>query len=188
MMRASRLPNRQLRLAAAALLSLAALWVPASVSASCLPPVPGAVPWADAEVVFVGTVTSVTNGDRWATVSVEEVWKGPDQPAKVVVRGGPEGNTVTSVDRTYAVGGRYIFAVTVEDGALLDNACSGTTATDGVDLAAARPADVRVPGGGLPAATNAGIDLGAFAGPLLVVALGGGLLLVMVFRFRSRPA
>ncbi len=38
-----------------------------------------------AEVAFVGTVTSTQGEGRWATVLVEEVWAGPDQPATVVV-------------------------------------------------------------------------------------------------------
>ena len=186
-MRAPRQLNRQLRLAAAAVLSLATLWVPSAVSASCLAPVPGAVPWADADAVFVGTVTSVANGDRWATVRVEEVWQGPDQPAEVVVRGGSEGNAATSIDRTYAVGGRYIFAVTIEGDALLDNACSGTTPAADVDLVAVRPSVVRTVGR-TPASTSDGIDLGGAAGPLAVAAIVGGLLLATVLLARRREA
>jgi len=175
-----------LRVAAALLLSLGALWAPAAASASCLLPPPGGDPWADAEVVFIGTVTAVANGDRWATVRVEEVWRGPDQPAEVIVRGGPESNTATSVDRTYNVGIRYIFALSIADGALSDSACSGTTPADAVDIVATRPKDIRPPLGGSLNTPDGGPDLGDFAGPALVVGIVGGLLVVTVLVARRR--
>ena len=109
-------PSRRFRLVAAALLTLAGLAAPAGASASCAIPPGGADDlWKSADAVFVGTVTAIANNARWATVRVEEVWQGPDQPAEVVVRGGPEGNTATSVDRSYTVGIRYLFAVVVVD-------------------------------------------------------------------------
>lgn len=180
--------TRLLRLCAAAMLAVAALWAPAAVSAKCLHPPADGVPWADAQAVFVGTVTSVASGDRLATVRVEEVWQGPDQPAQVTVRGGPEGDAFTSVDRTYTVGVRYIFAVTVEDGALLDNSCSGTTQVDAIDLDAARPAEIRQPGSSTAGAGTGGPDLSGLVGPLAVVAVVGGLLLVTVLLARRREA
>lgn len=179
--------TRLLRLCAAAMLAVAALWAPAAVSAKCVPQPADGVPWADADAVFVGTVTSVASGDRLATVMVEEVWQGPDQPAEVVVRGGPE-DAVTSVDRAYVVGMRYVFAVTVEDGALLDNACSGTTQADAIDLDAVRPAEFRQPGSGEAVATPDGPDLGGLVGPLAVVAVVGGLLFATVLLARRREA
>lgn len=186
-MTTARPSGRHLRLAVASLLALAGLWAPAEVLAKCLPPTSGVLPWAAADAVFVGTVTGLTNGDRWATVKVEEIWQGPDQPAEVVVRGSPE-DAATSVDRTYTAGARYIFAVTLEAGALLDNACSGTTPADSVDLAAMRPAEVRRPGAGAPASNGMPIDLGEMAGPLAVAAIVGGLLAVTVLLARRREA
>jgi hypothetical protein len=168
------------------MLVVAALWAPAASSAKCVAPPADGAPWAAADAVFVGTVTSVASGDRRATVRVEEVWQGPDQPAEVVVRGGPE-DGMTSVDRTYAVGMRYVFAVAVDDGTLLDNACSGTTEVGAIDLDAVRPAEVRGPGTGLSVA-NTGLDLGGLVGPLAVVAAIGGLLLVTVLLARRREA
>lgn len=186
-MTASRPPARLLRLAIAGLLGLAALWAPAGALASCVPPAAGVAPWAAADAVFVGTVTSLSNGDRWATVSVEEVWQGPDLPAEVVVRGGPE-DAITSVDRTYAVGMRYVFAVMVDGGELLDNNCSGTTPVDAIDLEAARPAEIREPGRGATPPVDAGIDLGGVAGPLALAATVGGILAVTVLLARRREA
>ncbi|MBF8290192.1 MAG: hypothetical protein HW391_1160 [Chloroflexi bacterium] len=177
-----------LRLAAAALLSLGALWAPAGAAASCLIPPAGDLGWQAADVVFVGTVTGVANGARWATVRVEEVWKGPDQPVDVVVRGGPEGNTATSVDRTYNVGTRYLFAVSMEDGTLADNSCSPTTQADAIDLAALRPAEVRQPIGAAPTPASGGLDLSGLAGPVLIVGIVGGLLVATVFLARRREA
>jgi hypothetical protein len=182
-----KLARRFAPLAAAAVL-LATLWAPAAVSAKCAAPPAGGDRWSSAEAVFVGTVTSVASGDRWATVSVEEIWQGPDQPAEVVVRGGPEGDAMTSVDRTYAVGVRYIFAVAIEDGAILDNACSGTTEVDAIALDAVRPAEIRRPGSGPPVSSGDGPDLGWLGGPLVVVVVVGGFLLVTVLLARRREA
>jgi hypothetical protein len=186
-MPASRPAARLARLAAACLIALATLGAPAGVLAKCVLPVPGQAPWAGADAVFVGTVTGVANGDRWATVLVEEVWLGPDQPAEVVVRGGPE-DAVTSVDRAYVAGMRYVFGVMVENGTLLDNACSGTTPADSIDLAAMRPAEIRQPGAGAPISSSIGIDLSGLAGPLAVLAVVGGLLIATVFLTRRREA
>ncbi|MEW5990978.1 MAG: hypothetical protein AB1736_06485 [Chloroflexota bacterium] len=182
--------GRVVRVATAGVAVLVALLAPGAASASCLPPVAGEAPWASADVVFLGTVTSLANNDRWATVHVEEVWVGPDQPVDVVVRGGPEGNTATSVDRTYLLGARYVFGVTVVDGQLQDNACSGTTLAEAVDLAAMRPADVRPPTGGGSDTVGAGggFDLGGLAGPVLLVSVVGGLLLATVLVARRRES
>ena len=98
--------------------------------------------------------------------------------------------TATSVDRTYLVGARYVFGVTVVDGELQDSACSGTTLAEAIDVDAMRPADVRPPIGAStgPTAPADGLDLGAIAGPLLVVAVIGGGLLATVLLARRREA
>jgi len=183
-------PARWLRVLAAAALTLASLLVPTAASASCLAPAEGQDPFAAADAVFLGTVTSVANNARWATVRVEEIWSGPDQPVEVVVRGGPEGNTATSVDRTYLVGDRYVFAVLLVDGNLEDNACSGTTAVAAIDLDALRPDEVRVPEGAAAGATDrsSSFDLGGLAGPVLLASVIGGLLLATVLLARRREA
>jgi len=165
-------------------LSLAA---PTGAAASCVPPVPGESPWAAADVVLLGSVTAIANNARWATVHVEEVWVGPDQPVEVVVRGGPEGDVATSVDRTYLVGSRYVFGLTVRDAELQDSACSGTTLVEAIDLDAMRPADVRPPLGAGPDEGPADLDLGVFGGVFLVAAIGG-LILATVLLARRREA
>lgn len=179
-----RLP-RLLRLTAAALLTLATLWAPAGASASCAF-VPDAAQWATADAAFVGTVVNVENNARWAIVRVEEVWQGPDQPVEVVVRGGPEGNAATSVDRTYTVGTRYLFAVWIVDGELSDSSCSGTTQADTIDLDVLRPADVRQPAGATPESGGGGPEIGALLGPVVVVGVIGSLLLATVLVARRR--
>ena len=174
------------RVAAAALLGVGMLWAPGQALASCaqLPSVEAGLKLADA--VFVGTVTSVANGDRWATVRVDEVWKGPDQPAQVVVLGGPGGNVASSVDRTYVVGTRYLFAAGISDGNLVDNSCSATAPVDTIDLGAIRPADVRAPVGGVLSSRERGPDLAAVAGPVIVAGIVGGLLVLVVVLGRRR--
>ena len=180
-------PSRAARVLMAASLLAIALGSPAGVSASCMLPLPGAGnAWDGAQAVFVGTVTALDNDARSAIVHVEEVWAGPDQPAEVVVRGGPEGEMATSIDRSYTLGTQYIFAVAIVDGGLEDNACSGTTPTADVDLDAVRPADVRTPEAA-PVA-NQGFDPGTLAGPALVAVLAALILFVAVLATRRREA
>jgi hypothetical protein len=98
----------------------------------------------DAELAFVGTVASVANSDRWATVAVAEVWIGPDLPPVVEVRGGPGPGTASSVDRMFRAGVTYLFVPRLSEGVLSDNSCSMTTEWN-ADVARLRPASARPP-------------------------------------------
>jgi hypothetical protein len=137
------------RVAASTVLLAGLLTSAAPVVASCQMPFPidevAALEQGirEADSVFVGTVTSLSNGNRWATVAVEEVWAGPDLAAAVEVRGAPDDMT-TSADRMYAAGKAYLFVVLIADGQLSDNACSATREFT-PDLAALRPASARPP-------------------------------------------
>lgn len=159
---------------------------PAATLASCRagPDIKAAV--ASADIVFVGTVTA-TSKEGTATVAVEDVWRGPDQPAQVVLRVGSVGNTATSVDRTVAVGEKYLFVpYLAADGMLADNQCTSTTPWS-ADLAGLRPAEARVlVGGTAPAAT--GFDFGGVLGPLVVAVAVAGVLLAVGLLARSRQA
>lgn len=142
--------------------------------ASCAPPEPLDQMIANSDVVIVGTVTALTNSDRWARVQVEEIWKGGLLPAIVEVHGGgADPNMFTSVDRTY-VPGRYLFTLYRDGTALSDNACSGTTEW-GDDLAAFRPSDWTGPDQENEP-TPSGLDLG-FLVPLVGIALVGVVLI-----------
>lgn len=123
--------------------------------ASCAEPIPIDQSLAEAETVFVGTVTGLDFAGRVATFEVQEVWKG-DVEAQVVVNGGPalaelraaraQGQDVaTSVDRTYEFGVQYLVVSHGSDGsALADNSCSNTQPyTDELDQY--RPASAHVP-------------------------------------------
>jgi len=177
--------SRATRLVAAVGFGLAALWSPTTASASCV--AIDLEAWKTADVVLVGTVTSVANNDRWAQVAVEEIWRGPDQPAEVVVKGGgADPGMMTSVDRTYVAGVRYLFTLTVAGEDLTDNACSGTTEAESADIDRIRPADARLVS--TPGAVDDGPDLGGLAGPLVLVAAIGGLLLATVLLARRRDA
>lgn len=177
---------RGLRMAAAAA-ALAFVLTPSAVLADCMPP-PGIEEAVEtAGIVFLGTVTETANHDTWATVAVEEVWRGPDQPAAVVVRGGPEGNMATSVDRAFKAGVTYLFfPYEDETGALADNSCTNTVEWS-ADLAALRPADFRAPIGATPAGGD-GFDVGAVIAPLGVALLVGGALAVAGLLARGRSA
>ena len=140
--------NRPLRLALGLpILVASALFVAPGVAlADCAMPPPVGQAALTADIVFVGTVTATTNGNRWAEVAVREVWRGPDVPATVVVQGGPGGNAMTSVDRSFQVGVTYVFFpyLDASTGALTDNSCTSTTVlTD--EMAKLRPADARQP-------------------------------------------
>jgi len=140
------------------------------------------------DVVFVGTVLRTENEGRWPTVRVEERWKGArDLADTVVVRGGPEPGTATSIDRTY-LPGRYLFVVSAPGGVLTDDACSGTRPwTD--DLAAFRPPGVTAAAVDLPTDPIGSIDMGQVAtiAGLLVFLLVAIVAYLYVLRARRRP-
>ena len=97
-----------------------------------------------APVVFVGTITGTSDGDRTATVHVDEVWRGPVLPAEVTLHGSPDVSAAaTSVDRRYERGKQYLFIPENGRGSDFDdNSCSGTRAFSS-DLQAYRPAGAR---------------------------------------------
>jgi len=139
---------------AALLVPLLLLISVAPAVASCVQPAPIEQAIRDADSVFVGTVTSLSNNDRWATVAVEEVWSGPDLAPIVEIRGGPEGNAASSVDRSFTGGTRYLFLAYIADGVLSDNACSSTTEFT-ADLVRLRPATAHPPIAPAPDPTTA---------------------------------
>jgi hypothetical protein len=178
--------------------TLAMLAAPAIALADCMMPPPVAEAVKTAEIVFVGTVTETSNRNSWATVQVEDVWKGPDVPALVVVKGGPGGNAATSVDRTFEVGVKYLFfpylgnstepapgrGIEAEVG-LADNSCTNTTPWT-PELADLRPADARGPIGAAPEASD--FDVMSIAIPAGVALLVAGLLLGVGLLARGRDA
>jgi hypothetical protein len=154
-------------------LGLAAL-APAGAWASCLAdPRTLKEVVRDSNVVFVGTVMSVSNRDRWAVVRVDEVWKGPQLPPEVEVRAGPQSETeATSNDRMFKAGVRYLFVPLGEASPFSDNICSHTTEWRD-ELDAARP------GASLPKTGVAGIGIWL---PGAMLALGVGVALVRAAR------
>ena len=140
------------------------------------------------DVVFVGTVLRTENDGRWPTVRVEERWKGArDLAETVLVRGGPEPGTATSVDRTY-LPGRYLFVVTAPGGVLTDDACSGTRPWT-EDLGSLRPAGISPAAVELPTDPLGSVDMGgvaAIAG-MLVFLLVAIVAYLYVLRARRRP-
>jgi len=130
---------------ATALWAAAALAAPSSTFGSCMEPPPLQAEVESAEILFTGTVVEASNDGRWATVAVDEVWRGPDQAVRVVIRGGPEPGTATSVDRSFELGVRYLFFPYVEPGTgLADNSCTSTQPWV-EELEKLRPDDARQP-------------------------------------------
>lgn len=106
---------------------LAVLLLPVAAHASCAVQLPLSESLAASSVVFTGTVVSVAGGDRIATVLVDEVWKGGDLPEQVEVRGGPgDPQSITSVDRSFMKGDKYLFVPINEAPPFEDNACTAT--------------------------------------------------------------
>jgi hypothetical protein len=159
---------------------------PATALADCMMPPPIGEAVKNAEILFVGTVEQTSNRNSWASVSVAEVWRGPDQPQGVVVRGGPAGNAATSVDRVFEPGVTYLFFPYADaELGLADNSCTSTTPWS-EELAALRPVDARPPIGGGTA--EAGFDLGGVLVPIGVAVLLGGALIVAGLIARGRTA
>jgi hypothetical protein len=150
--------------------------------ASCVGPVALVDSLQAADVVIVGTVVATANQDRMATVSLEEVWKGPALPALLTVDGGPGGGAIaSSVDRSFERGIRYLFVLSGGDqGIFHDNACSATTPWEDA-FAALRPADAPTQAVEKTENPNA-FDISGVVGPALVAVivalalLGTGLL------------
>lgn len=139
-------------------LALIVLGAPGSAVASCVQPPPLTEAVGEADVVFVGLVTEVSNRQRNAVVEVEVVWKG-DVDERVEVRGGPQRNdTISSVDAAYNEGERYLFVPYEGEGDLFrDNACTSTQPYED-DLADLRPADAAAPASPSPSGTDEVLD------------------------------
>jgi hypothetical protein len=174
-----------MRATAALLVALIAAVVgaPLPVRASCMMPLPLPQALAEADLVFVGTVSAVANHDRRATVLVEEIWKGPALVPVVDVRGGGDDESMfTSADRTYTQGVRYLFVLSTDGGPLMDSACSSTQEWS-PDLQAHRPSQVVTtqPDAPTDPASGSSVPLAALALGLTGVAgvalLGGAALL-----------
>jgi hypothetical protein len=167
-----------------ATIGFAMLATPSAVLADCMMPPPIAEAAQSSEIVCVGTVAETSNHNSWANVVVEEVWRGPDQPAAVVVKGGPAGNMATSVDRFFEVGVKYLFFPYVDEAVgLADNSCTNTVQWS-AEMAELRPADARQPLGAPQA--EAGFDVAGVVAPLGVAILVGGVLLVAGLLARGR--
>lgn len=157
--------------------------VPASASCGTVPTVRKAL--ATADVAFVGTVVSLENLDRWATVKVDEVWKGEGVPEEVELRAGPKGErTMTTVDRTYVLGRQYLFFPYRDRPAFYrDSACSATTAY-GPRLVRFRPASLEEapsPSVGRDDVVTTDPNTGAY---LWVLGAAASLILLGVFLWR----
>lgn len=154
--------------------------------ADCMmpPPIEEAVKTAD--IVFVGKVAETANRNSWASVEVTEVWRGPDQPRAVLVKGGPEGNAATSVDRAFEPGVTYLFFPYAEaEVGLADNSCTSTTPWT-EDLVALRPADARAPIGADPESGE--FDFSGVIVPIGVAVIVGGALFLAGLAARGRSA
>jgi hypothetical protein len=170
----------------AAVAAIAPLAAPAPTFASCAIMADIRDAMTSADIIFVGTVTATANRDTWATVTVEDVWRGPDQPAQVLIKGGPAGNAATSVDRTFAVGEKYLFFPYADPaGGISDNSCSSTRVWS-PDLAALRPADARAAQGVVAPVVENGFDVDGLLAPLAVGVLVAGALLGVGLLARGR--
>ena len=183
-LRTSERPMRPSVLVAVVVIALGIWWMPATAAASC-----GGWPTIAAhlnagDIVFVGTVAELADLNRTALVDVEEIWQGPEVSAQVTVHAGTgDPNSMSSVDRFYRAGVRYLFAVRVVDGELRDDACSATQEWSD-DLALDRPVTAATPDAGPSSEVG-----GEFNVPIAVLVAGLGLALLVgisAVAFRSR--
>lgn len=116
-------------LVASVLATAAVALVPQPALASCAEQPDLETAYANADIVFIGSVVELSNNDRTAVMEVEQVWKGPQLPDIVTVNGGPgDTDTFTSVDRTFEVGTYIVFPVNSTP-PFEDNACTLTQRT-----------------------------------------------------------
>ncbi len=137
-----------------AIVTVLSLMAAGAAGASCRRPPVMEESAARADLVFVGTPVELTHGGRWASVAVEDIWKGEPDGDRVEVRAGPQSG-FSSVDRTYVLGTRYlVFAMAPPvDPRLLasygegvkwtDNECSFTQPYSS-SLAESRPSTARL--------------------------------------------
>lgn len=103
--------------------TFAFLWTPAPATAQCSTPSTERA-LQDALTVFVGKVTSTEDSGRIAQVQVLAVWKGPDLPEFVEVRG--TSGSATNVDRRFDVSKTYLVIPENTRAPYLASACSAT--------------------------------------------------------------
>lgn len=167
----------------------------AQAEVGCAPDVDIEARIESAPVAFTGTVRALTNQGRTATVDVIRVWKGPDLPKRVEVRGtiATQSKVVTALDRLYALDSTYLFLPPAGAAPrFVENRCSATRTLD-AGLAARAPTD----GGRVPVGEGVALPregLGRFV-PLMIVIPAllvlGGLLLAarrQTRRSRTPPA
>jgi hypothetical protein len=190
-----------MRKAITSIVVLTVLAIPRIAWASCghIPTVEEAFP--DADIVFTGTVISTDYDGKLATVEVEAIWKGEEIPFEVTVIGvgGLDlltAATVTSGDRHFEAGVKYIFFPINSANPFEDYACTATTPVT-ADIEAQLPGLAGGPGV-VPLdspdmqttgsqRSQASTDLGGLSGWMLAVVvatLAGGLL----YAARRRPA
>ena len=168
----------------AVIAALVAAPVPAFADCQMAPPIEEAVRTAD--LVFVGTVTSVANGGRSPSVRVDEAWRGGEMPAEVTVLGGTDPAQPMEDDRSFEAGARYVFFPLAIDGQLVDNICTATTPWVG-DFAAVRPVDTQTPAPTAAGAATRPLEAVAdLALPLLTALLIGGTALALAFAVGRR--
>lgn len=146
---------------------------PASASCAEMPPLDRAI--ANSPIVFVGTVTAIQDGFL-AQFTVEEIWAGGDL-REVTVQTGEGPGTVSSVDRSFEVGERYLVLPHADGARLRDNSCSATQPwTD--ELAAFRPVDARTVEADAGPSVDGSPSGGGDGIPMGLAVLAAGILLV----------
>jgi hypothetical protein len=179
----------------AAGLLLALVWVTdaAPAHAACATPPDVARSIEAADVVFIGRVMEVSDLNRIATMTVVEIWKGPDLISPVVVSGSISGEkAVGPSDRTYLPGETYLVVPFGRRSPFLDEACTATRlypfangAIPAQFQAAAGATTARMPG---VAGAAAEADAGGSSATLVLGGIGGGVLLLAlgIWRLKSR--
>jgi hypothetical protein len=166
---------RGLRTSVAAMVAAVSVALSASpASASCAPTPSIEESLRSADLVFVGTVVELNNRNRWATFTLEEVWKGDPRTTRLDVRGAEPGEE-TTVDRTFEPDMRYLVFARQGELHWEDNACSATREYD-PSLDRFKPTSARTVGTTIPASErDDGLKPGSvvFASVVLLLTVGG---------------
>lgn len=173
-----------LGIALLAALTLPAVMAPPAAGACATRPTP-AQAMASAQIVFVGTVTAISETGQTATFTVEEIWKGPNLASQVTVYGAAPVASGEPVDaQTWTVGTRYlVFPNATLNGNLVADACTATSVYES-SLDALRPADAHPP---LGEPTSGPPGAPPFPAAFLLLLLAGTGAAFVLWRLGPRP-
>lgn len=118
-----------------------AVWPSAAATAACETELEFETALELADSVFVAQITAISDGGATAQASVKGIWKGPDLPRTVNLRGGDSSEKVGGTTRIHEVGQTYLVVAEWSRSAFVDDKCTATRLYGG--LATEIPRDMQ---------------------------------------------